>query len=136
MERELTEAKKKPRSRVTVRTAPGMPPARSAASGFLGRVVSGVEPKDLKSLADDGKKTLGSGVVAFVASVGDGKASARGAVTDDLTSKVSAVDLGARRFGCARWQGGRRAARHGPGRRPDGGRAAEAIEAVPARFAG
>ncbi len=33
---------------------------------FLGRVVSGVEPKDLKGLADDGKKSLGSGIVAFI----------------------------------------------------------------------
>ncbi|MFX4861137.1 hypothetical protein ABTC05_19050, partial [Acinetobacter baumannii] len=31
---------------------------------FLGRAVQGIEMKDLKSLADDGKKQIGSGVVA------------------------------------------------------------------------
>jgi len=35
---------------------------------LLARVVSGIEIKDLKSLADDGKKQVGSGVVAIVGS--------------------------------------------------------------------
>ena len=39
-----------------------------AGVGFMGRVVSGVSPKDLKPLADEGKKSLGSGVVVFVRS--------------------------------------------------------------------
>jgi len=56
------------------------------------RSVEGVSPKDLKGLADDAKAKLGSGVVAFVAAV-DGKASLVVGVTDDLTSRISAVDL-------------------------------------------
>jgi alanyl-tRNA synthetase len=32
----------------------------------MARSVEGVETKDLKSLADDGKKQIGSGVVAIV----------------------------------------------------------------------
>src|SRR5204863_480611 len=39
------------------------------------RVVEGIEIKDLKSLADEGKKQLGSGIVALVATSEDGKAS-------------------------------------------------------------
>jgi alanyl-tRNA synthetase len=45
-----------------------------AGVGFLGKVVTGVAPKDLKGLADEGKKSLGSGVVVFVGEA-DGKAS-------------------------------------------------------------
>ena len=44
-------------------------------------------------MADDGKQSLGSGVVTFVGVGEDGKASVVVAVTDDLTSRFSAVDL-------------------------------------------
>ena len=59
---------------------------------FTSRVLADFPPKDLKPMADELKAQLGSGVVALVA-VNDGKASIVVAVTDDLTSKVSAVDL-------------------------------------------
>jgi alanyl-tRNA synthetase len=49
--------------------------------------------KDLKSLADDGKKQLGSGVVAIVGVTEDGKAGVVVGVTADLTSRYNAVDL-------------------------------------------
>jgi len=57
------------------------------------RAVSGVEMKDLKSMADEAKQGLGSGVVAIVALAEDGKASVVVAVTDDIVSRHSAVDL-------------------------------------------
>jgi len=60
---------------------------------FIGKVVSGVSPRELKPLADSGKKRLGSGVVVFVGIGEDGKASIVVGVTDDLTAKISAVDL-------------------------------------------
>ena len=44
-------------------------------------------------LADDAKKQIGSGVVVFIGVAEDGKASAVVGVTDDLTSRYSAVDL-------------------------------------------
>ena len=56
------------------------------------KLVEGVSPKDLKSLADGAKQQIGSGVVAFIA-VADGKASIVAGVTDDLTARISAVDL-------------------------------------------
>ena len=56
------------------------------------RLVEGVSPKDLKSLADGAKSQVGSGVVAFVAAA-DGKVSIVAGVTDDLTARISAVDL-------------------------------------------
>ena len=59
---------------------------------FIGKVLDGFPPKDLKPMADDLKSQLGSGVVALVAT-NDGKASIVVGVTSDLTDKINAVDL-------------------------------------------
>ncbi|MBV6632194.1 MAG: alanine--tRNA ligase [Alphaproteobacteria bacterium] len=63
-----------------------------AGIAYMGRVLSDLPAKELKPLADQMKQKLGSGVVALVA-VSEGKASVVVGVTDDLTGKVSAVDL-------------------------------------------
>ncbi|WP_036288786.1 alanine--tRNA ligase [Methylocystis sp. ATCC 49242] len=60
---------------------------------LLTRAVDGVDAKDLKSLVDDAKKNIGSGVVAFACASPDGKAGIVVGVTDDLTSKFSAVEF-------------------------------------------
>jgi alanyl-tRNA synthetase len=60
---------------------------------LMARAVAGIEMKDLKSLADDGKKLLGSGVVAIVGVTDDGKAGVVVGVTSDLTSRYNAVEL-------------------------------------------
>ena len=85
---------------------------------LMARAVSGIDIKDLKSLADEGKKQLGSGVVALVGVTEDGKAGIVVGVTDDLTARFNAVDLVQQGRRGARRQGRRRAARHGAGRRP------------------
>jgi alanyl-tRNA synthetase len=59
---------------------------------FLGKILPGFPAKDLKPMADEMMKKLGSGVVALIATE-DGKASIVVAVTKDLTDRVSAVDL-------------------------------------------
>ena len=59
---------------------------------FLPRLLDGVPAKELKSLADDLKKKIGSGVVALV-SVTQEKCSVVVGVTEDLTNKFNAVDL-------------------------------------------
>ncbi|MCO5065655.1 MAG: alanine--tRNA ligase [Rhizobiaceae bacterium] len=92
LERELTDARKKLAMGGAAK-ADGVSEAEKVAGvGFLGRTVAGVAPKDLKSLADEGKKALGSGVVVLVGEA-DGKASVVVGVTDDLTARFSAVDL-------------------------------------------
>ena len=93
LERELTEAKKKLALGGGTSASAGNEAETVAGAGFIGRTVSGVSPKDLKPLADEGKKSLGSGVVVFVGAGDDGKASVVVAVTDDLTKRFSAVDL-------------------------------------------
>jgi alanyl-tRNA synthetase len=90
LERELAEAKKQ-----LALAGPGKSGEDSETIAGLKtvlRLVEGVSPKDLKSLADGAKSQVGSGVVAFVAAA-DGKASIVAGVTDDLTSRISAVDL-------------------------------------------
>ena len=92
MERELGEARK----------ALAMSGGSSSGGGdvtevngvkFIGRILKGVAPQDLKALADDGKKILGSGIVALVAVSDDGKGAVVVAVTEDLTKRFNAVDL-------------------------------------------
>jgi alanyl-tRNA synthetase len=96
LERELSDARKK--------LAMGGGASASNGSGAAGvrevgnvklmaRAVEGIEMKDLKSLADDGKKQLGSGVVAIVGVTEDGKAGVVVGVTADLTARYNAVDL-------------------------------------------
>ncbi len=97
------------------------------------RQVEGVAPKDLKGLADDAKAKLGSGVVAFVAAA-DGKASLVVGVTNDLTARVSAVDLvrlGAEALG-GKGGGGRPDMAQAGG--PDSGNAGAALDAIAKRL--
>ena len=59
---------------------------------FVGKVLTDVPPKELKSVADDLKGQVGSGVVALITE-NEGKASLVVGVTADLADKLSAVDL-------------------------------------------
>jgi alanyl-tRNA synthetase len=91
LERELAEAKKK---LALAGPSHGGAEEGETISGIktVLKVVDGVSAKDLKSLADGAKSQIGSGVVAFVASK-DHKASVVAGVTEDLTARISAVDL-------------------------------------------
>ncbi|MGO4451709.1 alanine--tRNA ligase [Phyllobacterium sp. TAF24] len=91
LERELTEARKQ--LALGGSSTGGAQSETVNGVGFIGKVVTGVSPRDLKPLADDAKKTVGSGIVTFIGVSEDGKASAVVGVTDDLVSKFSAVDL-------------------------------------------
>ncbi len=97
---------------------------------FLKLSVTGVEMKDLKAMADDGRAKIGSGIVAIVGVTEDGKAGLAVGVTDDKTGSHSAVDLvkaGAAALG-GQGGGGRPDMAQGGG--PDGSKASEALEAV------
>ncbi|WP_453969162.1 alanine--tRNA ligase [Amorphus sp. MBR-141] len=60
---------------------------------FMGRIVDGIGGKDLKSLVDDAKRKIESGVVAVIGRADDGKAGIVVGVTSDLTGRFNAVDL-------------------------------------------
>jgi alanyl-tRNA synthetase len=103
---------------------------------FTARVLEGVPANELKPLADDIKKKIGSGVVALVSVGEDGKASLVVAVTQDLTGRINAVDLvkkGAERLG-GKGGGGRPDMAQAGG--PDGRDAAAAVESIEAALAG
>lgn len=59
---------------------------------FLSKIFDDLPAKDLKPLADQFKQQLGSGVVVLLTKA-EGRASLVVGVTDDVTAKVSAVDL-------------------------------------------
>ena len=106
-----------------------------AGVGFLGKAVSGVSPKDLKPLADAGKKSLGSGVVVFVGAGEDNKASVVVGVTDDLTARFSAVDLVRLASAALGGQGGGGRPDMAQAGGPDASKAEAAIAAVKAALA-
>ena len=72
---------------------------------FIGKTLTDTPAKELKPLADELKKKVGSGVVALVAGM-DGKVSVVVGVTDDLTGRINAVDLVRIASGVVGGQGG------------------------------
>ena len=101
---------------------------------LLARSVQGLNPKDLRGLIDDGKKQVGSGVVAIVGVTEDGKAGLAVGVTDDLVKTWSAVDLvkvGAEALG-GKGGGGRPDMAQAGG--PDGSKAGDALAAIEAHL--
>ncbi|WP_441242764.1 alanine--tRNA ligase [Tardiphaga sp. 768_D3_N2_1] len=141
LERELSEAKK------TIAMSGGAATGASATTGggadvktvgdvkLMAKSVSGIEMKDLKSLADAGKKQLGSGVVAIINVGEDGKAGVVVGVTEDLTKRFSAVDLvklASEALG-GKGGGGRPDMAQAGG--PDGAKADDALKAIEAAIA-
>ncbi|WP_260928678.1 alanine--tRNA ligase [Novosphingobium sp. 9] len=134
LERELAEAKK------ALALSGGAAKAEAADEEingvkFAGQVLEGLDPKDLRGLLDQAKQRLGSGVAAIVA-VNEGKASIAAAVTEDLTGKISAVDLVRAGVAALGGKGGGGRADMAQGGGPDGDKAADAIAAVKAVLAG
>jgi alanyl-tRNA synthetase len=136
LERDVSEARKK--------LAMGGGGARAAEDGvrsvgdtkLLARAVAGIDVKDLKSLVDEGKKQVGSGVVAIVGVTDEGKAGIVVGVTDDLTTRFNAVDLvrrGAEALG-GKGGGGRPDMAQAGG--PDGSKAEAALAAIAAALGG
>jgi len=130
LERELSDSRKK-LAMSGGASANGSAGVREIGSvKLMARAVEGIEMKDLKSLADDGKKQLGSGVVAIVGISDDGKAGVVVGVTPDLISRYNAVDL-VRVASVAlggKGGGGRPDMAQAGG--PDGSKAAAALKAI------
>jgi alanyl-tRNA synthetase len=135
LERELSDAKKKLAMGGGSNDAANGIRAIGGAN-FMPRVVHGIELKDLRSLADEGKKQVGSGVVAIVGISDDGKAGIVVGVTDDLVKRFNAVDLvrkGAEVLG-GKGGGGRPDMAQAGG--PDASKAEAALAAIEAALGG
>jgi alanyl-tRNA synthetase len=134
LERELSEAKKKLAMGGSAKAADGIRLVGDVK--LLVRAVEGIDLKDLRSLADEGKKQLGSGIVAIVGVTEEGKAGVVVGVTSDLTARYSAVDLvrkGAEALG-GKGGGGRPDMAQAGG--PDGSKADAALAAITAALGG
>ena len=83
-------------------------------------------------MADEAKKQLGSGIIAFIAVSEDGKASANVAVTEDLTATYNAVDLVRIASAALGGKGGGGRPDMAQAGGPDGASAEKALEAVAA----
>ena len=134
LEREVTELRRK------LATGGGADAAGGGAGGevieiggirYAPRKLDGMPAKELKPMADEIKKQIGSGVTAIV-SVDDGKASIVVGVTEDVMEKISAVDLvrvGSAALG-GKGGGGRPDMAQAGG--PDGSAAQAALDAIAA----
>ncbi|MBP2293551.1 alanine--tRNA ligase [Azospirillum rugosum] len=129
MERELAELRRQVAMGGGAKADGGGEAKDIAGVKYAARVVDGLPAKDLKPMADELKKQVGSGVVVLIAS-NEGKASIVVGVTDDLTAKLSAVDLvrvGAEALG-GKGGGGRPDMAQAGG--PDASLAPAAVEAI------
>ena len=135
LERELSDAKKRlAMGGGKAEVADGMRAVGDIK--LMARTVEGIDLKDLRSLADEGKKAVGSGVVAIVGVTDDGKAGIVVGVTNDLVARFNAVDLvrkGAEALG-GKGGGGRPDMAQAGG--PDGSKAGAALAAVEAALDG
>jgi alanyl-tRNA synthetase len=136
LERELAEARRA--------LAMGHQPAGASSGGgraaapngkrigdiaFDGRVVDDVPGRELRSLADDLKRRIGSGIVTVV-SRADGKAAIVVGVTPDLTNRFDAVELVRRGAEALGGKGGGGRADMAQAGGPAADRADEALAAV------
>jgi len=96
---------------------------------FEGQMLDGFEPRELRSLIDEAKTRLGSGIAAVVTTSG-GRATIAVGVTDDLVARISAVDLVRVGVAALGGQGGGGRADLAQGGGPDGAAADAAIAAV------
>lgn len=126
LEKELSDAK---RQLAMGGGSKGDQPDEVNGTQFLGKVVEGISGRELKALADDGKNSLGSGVVVFVG-LDNGKAGVVVGVTDDLTDKFSAVELVRAASEAVGGKGGGGRADMAQAGGPDASKADAAVEAV------
>jgi alanyl-tRNA synthetase len=133
LEKELAEAKKALALGGGGASA-GAEPEDVGGVSFVAQSFDGLDPKEMRGLANDARQKLGSGVAAFV-TVNDGRASILVMVTDDLTSRFNAVDLVRAGVTALGGQGGGGKSDMAQGGGPDGSKAEEAIAVVKAVLA-
>lgn len=128
LERELAEAKKAlALGAGGAKTEAG--PEQINGHAFIGQVIEGLDPKGLRSLIDENKARLGSGVVALIA-INEGRASVAVGVTGDLAGAIDAVDLVRVAVAALGGQGGGGRPDMAQGGGPDGASAPAAMAAL------
>jgi alanyl-tRNA synthetase len=133
LERELAETKKA-LALAGPATGGAAAPESIGGIGFIGKVLDGLDAKNLRGLIDEAKQTLGSGVAVLV-TVNEGRASVAVGVTDDLKGTRSAVDFVRLASAALGGQGGGGRPDFAQAGGPDGAKAGDAIAAVKSALA-
>ncbi len=125
LEKELADAKK------TAALGGGATaePEDVAGIPFLAQSFDGLDPKELRGLANDARARIGSTVIAML-TVNEGRASILVAVSDDLIARFSAIELVRAGVIALGGQGGGGKPDMAQGGGPDGSKAADAISAI------
>ena len=129
LERELADAKKALALGGGTAKAEAAGPEQVAGVNFVGQVIEGLDPKGLRGLVDEAKARIGSGVAVLVA-VNEGRATVAVGVTDDLTARLSAVELVKQAVATVGGQGGGGRPDMAQGGGPDGAKADAAVAVV------
>jgi alanyl-tRNA synthetase len=127
LERELAEAKKALALGGGAKQEAG--PEQVNGRAFVGQLIEGLDPKGLRSLVDENKARIGSGIVALIA-INDGRASVAVGVTDDLSGSINAVDLVRTAVAVLGGQGGGGRPDMAQGGGPDAAQASAAMAAI------
>ncbi len=101
----------------------------------IAKVLDGVGGKELRGVAEDFKKQLGSGVVALVGTA-EGKAAVTVAVSTDLMGRFSAVDLARAAVNAMGGQGAGGKPDFAQGGAPDAAKAQDGLAAIRAALGG
>ncbi len=127
LERELAEAKRK----LALGGGGGAPAGPEVINGvnLIARIAEGVGGKELRTLVDEAKGQVGSGIVVFVGT-DSGKAGVAVGVTKDLTDRFSAVELVKAAAAAIGGQGGGGRPDMAQAGGPEADKAADALEAV------
>jgi alanyl-tRNA synthetase len=102
---------------------------------LIARVLDGVGGKELRGVAEDFRKQVGSGVVALIGVV-DGKAAVTVAATSDMAGKVNAADLARVAVLAMGGQGAGGKPDFAQGGAPDGAKAEAGLAAIRSALAG
>ena len=102
---------------------------------LIARVLDGVGGKELRGVAEDFRKQVGSGVVALVG-VADGKAAVTVAATSDMAGKVNAAELARAAVLAMGGQGAGGKPDFAQGGAPDGSKAEAGLAAIRTALAG
>jgi alanyl-tRNA synthetase len=129
LERELADAKKALALGGGGGKAEAAGPEQVGGTNFVGQVIDGLDPKELRGLVDEAKARIASGVAVMVA-VKDGRASVAVGVTADLVGRFSAVDLVKQAVAALGGQGGGGRPDMAQGGGPDGAKADDAVAVV------
>ena len=130
LERELSEARRQ--------LAMGGGAAAGAAdegevingTKLMARVLTGIDPKDLRTLLDQAKQKLGSGVIALATASADGKAALVVGVTEDMVKRFNAVEMLKKAVEAVGGKGGGGRPDMAQGGGPDGTKLDAALDAV------